>query len=91
MKRRLLEDVLPDLDVSLPANDDDPTFRIVFEYATGGLLALMAAAGSLAPTAANTATDAVVGVLRALSGLDRIQTHFVILSIIRRARGTQPC
>ncbi|MFR3452382.1 MAG: hypothetical protein ACLTSX_13350 [Collinsella sp.] len=29
MKRRLLEDVLPDLDVSLPANDDDPTFRIV--------------------------------------------------------------
>ena len=42
VKRRLLEDVLPDLDVSLPANDDDPTFRIVFEYATGGLLALMA-------------------------------------------------
>lgn len=34
VKRRLLEDVLPDLDVSLPANDDDPTFRIVFEYAT---------------------------------------------------------
>lgn len=42
VKQRLLEDVLPDLDVSLPANDDDPTFRIVFEYATGGLLALMA-------------------------------------------------
>ena len=42
VKRRLLEDVLPDLDVGLPANDDDPTFRIVFEYATGGLLALMA-------------------------------------------------
>ena len=42
VKRRLLEDVLSDLDVSLPANDDDPTFRIVFEYATGGLLALMA-------------------------------------------------
>ena len=42
VKRRLLEDVLPDLDVSLPANDDDPTFRIVFEYATGGLLAYRA-------------------------------------------------
>lgn len=42
VKRRLLEDVLPDLDVSLPASDDDPTFRIVFEYASGGLLALMA-------------------------------------------------
>lgn len=42
VKQRLLEDVLSDLDVSLPANDDDPTFRIVFEYATGGLLALMA-------------------------------------------------
>ena len=26
--------------------------------------------------AADTATDAVTGVLRALSGLDRIQTHF---------------
>lgn len=34
VKQRLLEGVLPDLDVSLPANDDDPTFRIVFEYAT---------------------------------------------------------
>lgn len=42
VKRRLLEDVLPDLDVSLPANDDDPTLRIVVEYASGGILALMA-------------------------------------------------
>ncbi|MFR1167850.1 MAG: TetR/AcrR family transcriptional regulator [Adlercreutzia equolifaciens] len=42
VKRRLLEDVLPDLGVSLSSNTDDPTSRIVFEYATGGLLALMA-------------------------------------------------
>ena len=40
--RRLREDVLPALDVSLPANDDDPTLRIVVEYASGGILALMA-------------------------------------------------
>ena len=38
VKRRLLEDVLPDLGVSLSSNTDDPTSRIVFEYATGGLL-----------------------------------------------------
>ncbi|MDE8685294.1 hypothetical protein P0G11_12195, partial [Adlercreutzia rubneri] len=42
VKRRLLEDVLPDLGVSLSSNTDDPTSRIVFDYATGGLLALMA-------------------------------------------------
>lgn len=42
VKCRLLEDVLPDLGVSLSSNTDDPTSRIVFEYATGGLLALMA-------------------------------------------------
>lgn len=34
VKRRLLEDVLPDLGVSLSSNTDDPTSRIVFEYAT---------------------------------------------------------
>lgn len=42
VKRRLLEEVLPELDEGLPLSADDPTFRIVFEYATGGILALMA-------------------------------------------------
>ena len=42
VKRRLLEDVLPDLGESLSLDVGDPRFRIVFEYATGGILALMA-------------------------------------------------
>lgn len=42
VKRRLLEDVLPTLGDSLFLCADDPKFRIVFEYASGGVLALMA-------------------------------------------------
>lgn len=41
-KRRLLEEVLPELSESLPLSAEDPTFRIAFEYASGGILALMA-------------------------------------------------
>lgn len=42
VKRRLLEDVLPELDDVLPLDANDPTLRIVVEYASGGILALMA-------------------------------------------------
>lgn len=41
-KRRLLEEVSSELSESLPLSAEDPTFRIVFEYASGGILALMA-------------------------------------------------
>ncbi|MCI9207704.1 MAG: hypothetical protein HFJ68_03995 [Adlercreutzia caecimuris] len=41
-KRRLLEEVLPELSESLPLSAEDLIFRIVFEYASGGILALMA-------------------------------------------------
>ena len=40
------------------------------------LLAFVTAARGLAPTAAHAASNAVMSVLRALSGLDGIQTHF---------------
>lgn len=42
VKRRLLEDVLPTLGDSPSLSADDPKLRIVFEYASGGILALMA-------------------------------------------------
>lgn len=42
VKRCLLEDVLPELDDALPFDANDPTLRIVVEYASGGILALMA-------------------------------------------------
>lgn len=42
VKRRLLEDALPEMGKRLSLDVDDPTFRIVFEYASGGILALMA-------------------------------------------------
>lgn len=42
VKRRLMEDVLPTLSDSPFLCADDPKLRIVFEYASGGVLALMA-------------------------------------------------
>lgn len=42
IKQRFWEEILPELGASLALNADDPKFRIVFEYASAGILALMA-------------------------------------------------
>ena len=42
IKQRFWEEILPKLGASLALNADDPKFRIVFEYASAGILALMA-------------------------------------------------
>ena len=76
VKRRLLEDVLPDLGVSLSSNTDDPTSRIVFEYATGGLLALMAAACGLAVAGRVAATLALADMGGAHNGRKFVDIHF---------------
>lgn len=42
VRQRLIEDVLPSLGIGMPADQDGARARIVFEYAVGGVLSLMA-------------------------------------------------